>query len=193
MKKTTLLLFALLIAAGSSLAQERDLEKQFGVSYGIRRGEIPSAYTNPDGMVIYTFEGSNLTFDATLWNISERLDAGLYTTIFGCYLYPDDHDPLDFSLGAQLGIEGHFHLLSNHTSPYKRWDLKLNASVGAQYCKFLPIDFSYGLSMSAIYYPHPQWGISLETGITGFLHGRFFRSIPTENNSILRLGVSHRF
>ena len=193
MKKLVFLLFSMFFATDFIQAQECSFGKQFGASFGIRRGEIPSAYTNADGIVFYTFEGLNLNFDASLWSLSNRLDIGPYLSLFGSLLWTDISSAMVISPGTQFGVKGHFHLLANHQSPSTDWDLTLNAMLGAQYCRYLPFDFGYGVSFSSIFYPHPHWGILFEIGIEGFLYGRFFRPIPTENNSILRLGVSHRF
>ena len=191
MKKYLLTITALLITASSCLAQEDDLTRRWSLSFGPKTMcGIASAHTLADADVVYDY--GELALDFSLWNISNRIDLGPYATVFGCQLLPHPSGVLEFGLGAQLGVGGHFHLLSDHMSPSNRWDLALNASLGAQLTKFLPVDFVAGISLSAIWYPVEKWGIMLETGLNGILGGNWEHfSLPS--NSILRLGVSHRF
>lgn len=198
MKKYLLTIIALCFMANFCLAQEQDFAKQWRIGFGPKTlCGIPSEHTNPRGTIVY--DHGELMLGITCWNPLSRISIEPFFSLFGSYLIPHPDDPdgslFRFGLGAQLGLEAHFHLLPNHESLSQRWDLALNTSIYAQYTKFIPIDYLFGISLSATWYVTPQWGFFLESGVNGFFWGRweYFDPRPARSNSILRLGVSHRF
>ena len=198
MKNKLLTIIALCFMTNVCLAQEQDFAKQWRIGFGPKiLSGIPSEHTNPRGTLAYDY--GEMTGGITLWNPSSRISVGTYLSLFGTYLltHPDgpENGFCEFALGGQLGLEAQFHLLPDHESSSQRWDLTLNTSLCVQYTKFIPIDYLFGLSLSATWYFTPQWGLFLESGVNGFFWGRweYFDPRPGRSNSILRLGVSHRF
>lgn len=198
MKKIPLLLIALCLIGHVCSAQEQDYARQWHLGYGPKTlCGIPSGHTNPAGNVAY--DNGEMVFDASLWNPLSRISIGPQLSLFGTYLIPHPDDPggslLKFGLGVRLGVDAQIHLLLNHESSGQRWDLTLNTSLCLQYTKFIPIDYIVSISLMATWYPFAQWGVYLDAGLNTILWGqwKYFNPFPLYANSILRLGISHRF
>ncbi|MBQ8703316.1 MAG: hypothetical protein IJ524_02945 [Bacteroidales bacterium] len=198
MKKNLLIVVALCLIISFCSAQGQDYVREWRIGYGPQTlCGIPSGHTNPAGTVAYDF--GELVLDASLWNPLDRVSIGPQMSLFGTYLIPHPDDPngslFKFGLGARLGLEAQIHLLPNHVSATQRWNLTLNTALCLQYTRFLPIDYTVGITLKAIWYPFEQWGIYFEAGLNTILWGqwRYFNPLPLNSNSILRFGVSHRF
>lgn len=194
MKKSLLTAIVLLFSASIAMTQSTDMARRWSLGLGAKTlCGIPSAHTNADGLVAYDYGEAVLDF--SLWNPTNRISLGAYLSVFGTELIPGPGETLEFCLGSQAGLGAHLHLLPNYGEGPQPWDWALNATVGAQITKFLPLDFVVGLSLSVTWYPFELWGFSLETGVNTIIGGgwEYFNPTPGQSNSILRIGVSHRF
>lgn len=199
MMRKIVLALACMLTLGAIQAQEKNETSKDGiqnrsirVGYGIMNGSL-----NPGQVILhnglYWGWDNMLNISADLFRINNSISIGAHLGVERASTRETVELPsLEYNtVGLHYGIDLSYSVLGNAGIDTDRWDLRLNANIGAY--SFFPItpQLEYGAGISATYYVFDHFGIYAD-----LMWGRFLYSSGSylsEGQTKIEFGVSYRF
>lgn len=194
MKRTLVIVAALLVNASIGLAQELPVDRSIRIGYSYMGGAVNDGYfpIYEDGKIN---SGNSWSLDADILKMSRFSTLGVYLEFGGSAI--SERDPiaaiLTPTIGVHYGIGLSYHVLRRIDPAINRWDVRLNGTLGSYWCPNLTPQVEYGAGISVFYYPFKHIGVFGELQWGHYHYNEWAWHIVGFGNSKMKAGVSYRF